>query len=80
MTGSKFGSSRRRPARRVVLAWLAMSLIAFLVTLAVGDRLRRGVFDGWQAISPRDLSATDVRVVMIDDLSIDFLGPWPWPR
>ena len=80
MMDSKSGSSRRQPARRVVLTWLAMTLIAILATLAVGDRMRRAVFDSWQEISPRDLSATDVRVVMIDDLSIDFLGPWPWPR
>jgi len=80
MTGSKSGSERRWPARRVVVTWLAMTLIAVLLTLALGERMQRGVFDGWQAIAPRDLSDTDLRVVMIDERSIDALGPWPWPR
>lgn len=80
MTGSKSASDRQLPRRRVVLTWLAMTMIAVLLSLALGDRMRRGVFDGWQAISPRDLSATDVRVVMIDDRSIELIGPWQWPR
>ena len=42
--------------------------------------MRRGVFDSWQDASPQDLSKTDVRVVMIDDYSIERFGPWPWPR
>jgi len=80
MTGSKSGSKARWPARRVLLAWLAMILIAVALSLVVGDRMRRGVFDSWQAAKPRDLSATDVRVVMIDDPSIEMVGPWQWPR
>ena len=77
MTGSKFGS---RLKRRVVLTWLFMTLLAVLATIGAGDRMRRGVFDSWQSIRPQDLSKTDVRVVMIDDYSIERFGPWPWPR
>src|SRR4030095_16327067 len=80
MTASKSGFRSRLPARRVVLTWLVMTLIAVLATMAVGDRMRRGVFDSWQSAKPRDLSATDVRVVMIDDPSIEMVGPWQWPR
>ena len=80
MTGLKSKSERKRPTRRVVLAWLAMTIIAVLLTWELGERMRRGVFDSWQAIAPRDLSATDLRVVMIDERSIEALGPWPWPR
>src|SRR4030095_9266769 len=80
MTASKSGFRSRLPARRVVLTWLVMTLIAVLATTAVGDCVRRGVFDIWQSAKPRDLSATDVRVVMIDDKSIEMLGPWQWPR
>ena len=80
MTASKSASERKRPGRRVVLAWVAMTLLAVLLTLALGERMQRGVFDSWQRISPRDLSASDVRVVVIDDRSIDFVGTWPWPR
>jgi len=62
------------------MVWLVMTLIATAATLAVGERMRRGVFDSWQEARPRDLSHTDVRVVMIDDYSIGVLGPWPWTR
>ena len=58
MTDSKSASERRWPARRVVLTWLAMTLVAVLVTLAAGDRMRRGVFDSWQALRPNDLSSS----------------------
>lgn len=78
MTGSK--SASRRPARRVVLAWLLMTLVAVTVSLVLGERMRRSVFDSWQSVSPRDFSATDVRVVMIDDRSLELVGPWQWPR
>ncbi len=80
MTGSKSASERKWPPRRVVLTWLAMTMIAVFLTLALGERMRRGIFDSWQAASPRDLTATDVRVVMIDDRSVEAVGPWQWPR
>lgn len=80
MTGSKSASSLKWPARRVLVTWLVMTLLAVLATIAVGDRMRRGVFDSWQSARPRDLSGTDVRVVLIDDKSIQAVGPWQWPR
>jgi adenylate cyclase len=80
MTGSKFRSERKWPGGRVVVTWLAMVLLAVLLTLGVGERMRRGVFDNWQALSPRGLAASDVRVVMIDNESVEMVGPWPWPR
>ena len=55
-------------------------MLAVLLSLALGERMRNTVFDSWQASSPRDLSATDVRVVMIDNPSIEAVGSWPWPR
>jgi serine phosphatase RsbU (regulator of sigma subunit)/CHASE2 domain-containing sensor protein len=78
MTDLKSGF--KRPARRVVLTWLAATLIAVLLSLILGQRMRNTIFDTWQAASPRDLSATDVRVVMIDNQSIAAVGSWPWPR
>jgi hypothetical protein len=67
-------------ARRVLLPWLVVTMIAVLVTQEAGERMQRGIFDSWQAANPRNLSATDVRVVLIDDRSIEFLGAWQWPR
>lgn len=62
------------------MAWLAMTLFAVVISLGLGEPVRRGVFDAWQASSPRDLSDSDVRVVLIDNESIEALGTWPWPR
>lgn len=56
------------------------ALIAALLLLGVGDTLRRPLFDAWQRLSPRDLSDTRVRVVLIDAESLKALGPWPWSR
>ena len=80
MTDFESASKSARPRARVIGTWAAMTLLAVLLTLTAGDRMRRGVFDGWQSLKPRDLSATDVRVVLIDDASIEFVGSWPWPR
>ena len=80
MTASKSASEAKGPRGRVIVTWLAMTLLAILLTLAAGDRMRRGLFDSWQALKERDLSATEVRVVLIDDASIEFVGSWPWPR
>jgi CHASE2 domain-containing sensor protein len=55
-------------------------LLAALLSLATGDRTRNLLFDAWQRTSPRDLSASDVRVVMIDGESLKAVGPWPWSR
>ncbi len=80
MTGSKSASELKLPGPRVVLTWLAMTLIAVLLTVKLGDRMQRGVFDSWQEFKPRDLSQSDVRVVLIDNESIELVGSWPWSR
>jgi CHASE2 domain-containing sensor protein len=80
MTASNSASERKLPVGRVLLTWLTMTLVAVLLSVMAGDRMRRGVFDSWQALQPRDLSHSDVRVVLIDNRSIEYLGPWPWPR
>lgn len=80
MTGSNSRFERKRLGRRVVVTWLAMALVAVLLTLGLGERMRRGVFDSWQAFSPRGLTASAVRVVLIDNESVEMVGPWPWPR
>ena len=64
MTGWKSRFRRRLPDRRLVLHWLLGLLVAIFLTLVAGDRMRRGLFDSWQAANPRNLSATDVRVVL----------------
>ncbi|CAN5222460.1 hypothetical protein BH10PSE13_BH10PSE13_03150 [soil metagenome] len=87
MTASKSGSelisARRRIAgisRRVWLSGIGTALVAALISMALGDMMSRPLFDWWQRLSPRDLSASDVRVVLVDAESLAELGPWPWPR
>ena len=80
MTGSKSVSDADLRARRIRRAGLAGALIALLLALALGDRLSRPLFDEWQRLAPRDLSATQVHVVLIDSESLAAVGPWPWPR
>ena len=76
MTGSKSASDRAR-RRRLRLSGLVAALIMAVVLLLAGDALRRPMFDGWQRLSPRDLSDAKVRVVLIDSESLKALGPWP---
>ena len=81
MTGSKSVSRlslRGRP--RLWASWLLATLLALLLSLAAGEQSRRLLFDIWQRSSPRDLSASDVRMVMIDGESLKAFGSWPWPR
>jgi serine phosphatase RsbU (regulator of sigma subunit)/CHASE2 domain-containing sensor protein len=81
MTGWKSvfkpGASR---SRRTWAAWVVGALLAALLSLVTGERTRNMLFDAWQRTSPRDLSASDVRIVMIDGESLKAIGPWPWPR
>ena len=66
-----------------VLLPLAILLIALLVRLsepvAVVDT-RNLVFDTYQRIHPRPYTPVPVRIVDLDDASIEALGQWPWPR
>lgn len=80
MTGSKSVSDSGHALRRVRVAGIAAALAGALLSLAVGDRVGRALFDGWQRISPRDMSRSNVRVVAIDAESLAALGAWPWPR
>ncbi len=60
-----------------------------VLALAVGLRaadpqalseLRLRVFDTYQRLAPREYLPAPVRVVDIDDASLERLGQWPWPR
>ncbi|MHA1566113.1 MAG: CHASE2 domain-containing protein [Alphaproteobacteria bacterium] len=71
-------------ARRVLLI-PALLLLAALALKFIDppplEALRLIVFDTYQRLSPRPYQpATPVRVVEIDDASLQQIGQWPWPR
>lgn len=80
MTGSK-SNSDPPGAARIRIAGLAAALaMAALLALVGGERTGRPLFDLYQRLAPRDLSASQVEVVWIDPPSLAAVGPWPWPR
>ena len=74
MTGSPSTSERRR-RRPVWLAALLGGVIAALLSLAVAESARRGLFDDWQRLAPRPIGADKVAVVLIERDSLARVGP-----
>lgn len=73
----------RWPSTQLVLT---LSLLGLATGLRLSDpqavaRLRMSVFDTYQRLQPRvPADGHPVRVIDIDDASLDRLGQWPWPR
>ena len=44
------------------------------------QRMQAALFDGHQALAPRQVASLPVTVVEIDQKSLQALGQWPWPR
>jgi len=42
--------------------------------------LRNSLFDQYQRWHPRDYQTVPVRIIDIDEASLEHLGQWPWPR
>lgn len=74
------GRVGRSAARTAGLAVLVGGLIGALFSLMLEERLQRLVFDQWQNSAPREIRADQVAVVMIDDLALETVEAWPWPR
>lgn len=55
-------------------------LIGLLLSFLFGAYAQRAVFDTWQRVSPREISMDNVAVVLVDDVSVENLGAWPWSR
>ncbi len=71
---------------RKALSYIIPSLILFGV-LALQysfpsqiESFRAKVFDVFQMIKPRVYQDTPVRIIDIDDESLEKIGQWPWPR
>lgn len=66
---------------RVRLSGAVAALVMALILQVVGaEAVRRTVFDRWHIMAPRDLRASPVRIVWIDEASIRSFGSWPWSR
>ena len=73
------------PGPRTTVALFALLALVGMLVLRVADPqpmnlVRMAIFDGYQRISPRPSVPAPVRVVDIDNESLDRFGQWPWPR
>jgi adenylate cyclase len=64
---------------------VSLSLLAIAVTIKGGQygfivQLQHLVFDAYQQQFPRDYEPSGVKIIDIDDESLERLGQWPWPR
>ncbi|MEM8812024.1 MAG: adenylate/guanylate cyclase domain-containing protein [Pseudomonadota bacterium] len=64
---------------------LALALLIAFLSLRVADppqlaAFRLQVFDIYQSLLPRERSPQPVAIVDIDEVSLDRVGQWPWPR
>ncbi|GAB5375312.1 MAG: adenylate/guanylate cyclase domain-containing protein [Acuticoccus sp.] len=80
------GRLRQRLARGMPLAVLTVALLILGLAVRIHDpsalgQLRNMVFDEYQRFHPHTYDpASPVRIVAIDDGSLQRLGQWPWPR
>jgi adenylate cyclase len=63
-----------------VAGFLAALIMAIALQAIGAERVSRPLFDMWQRLAPLDLSQTHVRIVEIDEASLNQFGSWPWPR
>jgi len=71
--------------RRWISYLVGLAGLVLVATLRIADppaieQLRLYTFDRYQLLKPRDYQPVPVRVVDIDDRSLERHGQWPWPR
>jgi adenylate cyclase len=70
--------------RRLDLILPLLVLIAALVVRVyeppLVERLRNLAFDSYQRLMPRPVGDAPVRIIDIDEASLEKIGQWPWPR
>lgn len=64
----------------IPLLFLIAALTLKIMSPTILGNFQLAVFDNFQRIQPREYQATPVRIIDIDDESIEKLGQWPWPR
>lgn len=71
---------RQRAFLLIPLAVLAFGLLLRLADPQPLQELRLRAFDLYQRLEPRAAAGLPVRIVAIDEASLERLGRWPWPR
>jgi adenylate cyclase len=71
----RFGLSRLAP-----ILVLALALALRVAEPAPVQDLQLGVFDTFQRLAPRPYTEVPVRIVDIDNATLERIGQWPWPR
>lgn len=64
----------------VLLAVMVCDLFFYLWNPAPLQIIRNATFDQFQRLKPRVYQNDPVRIIDIDDASLNRLGQWPWPR
>jgi len=70
----------KRLMKILPLLILALAVIIRVLDPAPVEQLRLAAFDQLQKLQPRPYTALPVRIVDIDEQSLEVLGQWPWPR
>ena len=68
------------PRSLAPLVALGLALALRVVEPAPVQELHLRVFDVFQRLAPRPYTDVPVRIVDIDDASLERIGQWPWPR
>ena len=70
---------------RKIFSFIPLFLLFFLVVVGILnpepiERFKLMAFDQMQRLEPRPYQKVPVRIVDIDEKSLEALGQWPWPR
>ncbi len=70
---------------RKIFSFIPIFLLFFLVVLGILNpdpiaRFKLMAFDQMQRLEPRPYQKVPVRIVDIDEKSLEAIGQWPWPR
>ena len=68
-----------------IFRFVPFALLLFAVALRIYEpgpveQLRMGVFDQYQVLKPRQPADLPIRILDIDEQSLNRFGQWPWPR
>ncbi len=71
--------------RRLTALALPLSLIVLAVAFktnepALIEQFRASIFDTYQRVKPRAFRSSQLRIVAIDEASLQAAGQWPWER